>query len=643
MGNERRSIQRVEVVDALDPMAERQARYDRKRDDLSQQMDRVQNTFKTLVIYVVLAVGSLLILVGMLTAMFGNLHQFLDTSSAFMQLLLKWFLPAVLSAVGLWLLSKLYRAWKAYKYDRLVEKRMQAEIDEIIAEIAREDKRVDADVERMRAEAAKMRAEAQERSARATQIMMTLPFDEQGNLAYRDPMTGLIQQYTGQMREHPLLTTFHNAPRSTEMIEERSSSQQQIASGKGIHIPTFAESMQAGLIGPGQKKVLICHELERDEMTGDLTGELRPWQDDLENNCTMFLGGASKSGKSTLMAHLAGQEAFMDALFYVIDPHLTHPERSIAAKIRPLSHAFILPPAQTDMEVLQVLEHGKAEAEARLNGRETRFSGRPIVFIVDEVLNLYARAQRTENPEIRALYRDLALFMRDLGTQYNKFGINGIFASQYVTKDAFRLPGASIDFRDGCQSQTLLRLPANQAQAMRLLDKDELKGIRQLPPGHGYMGFFTGDIIRMAAGNVTLQDLELAGRMLHAVPTARRYTPGTDMEPGGTRLNTGRTRVIEEDFRTTESVPAAGRNTGELENTFTPVVEPVEQGTEGVPEVPGTARQPKEFTNEQALEFMRKYAKEKSIKRTLMAMHLSYGDYQACASRLVQQMNMRKQ
>jgi hypothetical protein len=197
-----------------------------------------------------------------------------------------------------------------------------------------------------------------------------------------------------------------------------------------LHIPSFANSLQAGLIGPGQREVLLCYELARND-EGLLTGELTPYRDKLENTCTMFLGGASKSGKSTLITHLAAQEAMMDALFYLIDPHLSHPDKSIARRLEPLAHAFILPPATTDADIYAVLSHAKAEAEARLQGRETALSGRPLVFIVDEVLNLFGRAQRQpQNKAIQQLFRHLALFMRDLGTQYNKFEVNGIFASQ---------------------------------------------------------------------------------------------------------------------------------------------------------------------------------------------------------------------
>jgi hypothetical protein len=54
------------------------------------------------------------------------------------------------------------------------------------------------------------------------------------------------------------------------------------------------------------------------------------------------------------------------------------------------------------------------------------------------------------------------------------------------------------------------------------------------------------------------------------------------------------------------------------------------------------SRKPKDFTPAQRIEFLRAYIKTKSIKRSLIEdMHLSYGDYQACASRLVQKMMKR--
>ncbi len=172
--------------------------------------------------------------------------------------------------------------------------------------------------------------------------------------------------------------------------------------------------------------------------------------------------------------------------------------------------------------------------------------------------------------EIIALYRDLAFFMRDLGTQYNKFGMNGIFASQYITKDAFKLPGGNIDFRDGCQNQTLLRLPPNQAQAMRLIDKADLPGIRKLAPGHGYMGFASGDIIRMASGNVTREDIEYVAGLAAPSPDQRKqYAVPT--------------------VPAMEDLPMRPRSSGHLPHNFQPTDhQDAEEQTEANGEAPGS-------------------------------------------------------
>jgi len=407
-----------------------------------------------------------------------------------------------------------------------------------------------------------------------------------------------------------------------------------------LHIPSFAESLQAGLIGPGQREVLLCYELVRND-EGSLTGELTPYRDKLENNCTMFLGGASKSGKSTLMTHLAAQEAMMGALFYLIDPHLAHPDKSIARRLEPLAHAFILPPATTDTDIYAMLSHAKAEAEARLQGKETELAGRPLVFIVDEVLNLFGRAQRQpQNKAIQQLYRYLALFMRDLGTQYNKFGVNGIFASQYVTKDAFHLPGGGhVDFRDGCQSQGLLRLPPNQAQAMRLLPSGELRGMRALPTGHGYLGFSSGDVIRMAFGNVTTQDIEQIGHMLASSPlSTRQFATGTFPEPAGTRSNPTVAGDSERTAKPTYLIPDLSEvATGTPQEGMNQPEEPVQLGTAKVHRV-----KPKQFTSEQEMEFMQRYSKVPDIKKCLGAMGLGIGSYYACATQVVERRRLRR-
>jgi hypothetical protein len=425
-------------------------------------------------------------------------------------------------------------------------------------------------------------------------------------------------------------------PQRPSTIDARVIAQRKLIAS--IHVPTFAESLRSGLIGPGQEKILICHELQVDEYTGELTGRLRPYQDDLSNNCTMFLGGGSKSGKSTLMANLGAQEAIMSALFYIIDPHLGHPEKSIAVKLAPLKHTFILPPAQSDEEIRYLLDHATNEADCRVHTIETPYSSRPIVVIIDEVLNLFGRAQRhPEDKELQKLYRDLAFFMRDLGTQYNKYDVNGIFATQYLTKEAFKLPGnQNVDFRDACQNQTLLRLPPNQAQVMRLLQRDELREMRALRQGFGFMGFATGDIIRMAASNITLEDIKYIASLVPAAPTTGNQFTGWSaprasqtVESNGANLGTVGAGPISRasGYPTVPETPpgiphkshldgAFTRTTGELENPVKPLIEQSGRIPDASPFGPGDMQ----FTDEQVTEFIKLFKGLRNRKECLRRM-----------------------
>jgi hypothetical protein len=596
----------------------------------------IATMMKWLVIGMVVFIALVLVIV-MVAA---NFKTFQQGSKGFIEFVFS-MLPSIiilaLTAAAIKFLKKeILTVWNTFLHSRLVDARIRT---------------VDASIEdrhtTVKAQSKIAEESAGVQKAIAWQKHHSLPVSEQNSAIYVDDLgrPAPMPMPQAQFPAHLHSLSFHNAPRVTGISEEINSPKQLEAAdeARNIHIPTFSESMNAGLIGPGQKQMLICYQLERDEDTGQLTGAMEPYQiEKPEDNSTNFIGGTGGSGKTTFMAHLCSQGAMMNALYYIIDPHLTHLEKSIAVKLEAMKHAFILPPAMSTVEIYNVKRHAEQEAIARMNGRETPYSGRPIFFVVDEVLNVLGRAQRASNPEELEFWRDFVLFLRDLGTQYNKFGVNGMFASQYVTKEAFKIPRYQVDFRDGCQSQTLFRLPPNQAQAMRLLDSADLRGARRLPQGHGYMGFMNGDVIRMATGNVTLDDIRLAAMQVDPAREPRRYSMGTGSVQGSNRSQADeRARIVEAaNHSTTDEHETPTRTTGELDLNGTFDEEPLEQGTETVPEETGTTRRGKEFTPEQELVFIKWYHQYRSIKRCLAEMHLSYGDYQACASRLVQRMQM---
>src|SRR5579859_8062137 len=109
MNNQRRSLRQQAQIEAPhETIDQRQARYDRTRSEMDRQADRVRTSIKEMILYASLAGLTILLLIIVLTAVFGNLKTFLDTSSFFMQLLVHWFIPIAIAAVAYWLLQRCY-------------------------------------------------------------------------------------------------------------------------------------------------------------------------------------------------------------------------------------------------------------------------------------------------------------------------------------------------------------------------------------------------------------------------------------------------------------------------------------------------------------------------------------------------------
>jgi HicA toxin of bacterial toxin-antitoxin, len=279
-----------------------------------------------------------------------------------------------------------------------------------------------------------------------------------------------------------------------------------------IHIPTFAESLASGEIGPGQRDMLFCYELVIDEITRQVS--IRPIRGAIGEQHTQLVVAGSQSGKTTYMASNMAQGAVLGTLFYIIDPHRNHPEKSISAKMAEFKDWCILPPAMTHQEIAQVLTHAIKVRDARIQGKPTPYDGYHIMFVVDEVPALMAY-QRSSDKRIRQLYLDLALFMQSLGIQTAKFGMTGLFASQFATKEAL----GEVDFRDACMSQLIMRLHPTQAQAMRILGPEAVRAIPTFPKGHGFLMLSNAtEVLRVASGNVTPQDLAYLASSLSPSP-----------------------------------------------------------------------------------------------------------------------------
>ena len=208
--------------------------------------------------------------------------------------------------------------------------------------------------------------------------------------------------------------------------------------------------------------------------------------------------------------------------------------------------------------------------------------------------------------------------------------------SDHVTKDAFTLPGGKIQFRDGCHNQTILRLPPNQAQALRLLEPDVLRRVRSLPPGQGYMGLSTGELLHMGIGDVTVSDVEVVGKLVSAVAQPKHYQNGfqTYATPQQTRAASHANAVFSAPFA--PPVPLAFIETEEQDSEETPAHKPGEQQEPGVEKV----SQQKTLSTEQEVQFLTLYQHQPNIKECLRQMHLGTGYYGAAAA-LLERHNLR--
>lgn len=284
--------------------------------------------------------------------------------------------------------------------------------------------------------------------------------------------------------------------------------------------------MDAGEIGPNQKDMLFCYELALNEQSPQVI-ELNPVRGELGLLHTQFIAGGSQSGKTTYMSGIVGQAAAMKTLFYIIDPHKMLPEKSIASKVQAFSSYFILPPAGTHEEIAALLSHATMTRDSLIQCKLTPYQGYRIMVIVDEVPALMAY-QRSQDKQIKNLYISLALFMQSIGTQTAKFGMTGLFGSQYVTKDELGI----IEFRDACMSQLMLRLHPTQAQAMRTLGTERVKEIRTLDKGHGFLMLSNSfEATRVASGNVTQDDLARLASQLPPSPLIRGTVPDEPQKP----------------------------------------------------------------------------------------------------------------
>jgi hypothetical protein len=283
-----------------------------------------------------------------------------------------------------------------------------------------------------------------------------------------------------------------------------------------LPVPTFAALLDQGAIGEdseGRKQPLILGYADDGPITGD-------WRSLYSSG----IGGLQGSGKTWGAAFLLAQSALNGARLVVCDPH-AHDSESLAARVSPLSPAFLCDIADDDKSILAALRLADDVLRRRKKGDTDRM---PVIVAVDEWASL-RRGQLAEA---------LPTFIEDFSTEGRKLNCHVMLLSQRWDKHAIG------DFRNTLASSYVYRMRPDEARMMTglrsgMMPQDTLS----LQPGQSYLLNTYGQLVRVTIPKMTPADLVAIGRCLGSERVPMGFRPpvkehdgnpaGTQVEPNG--------------------------------------------------------------------------------------------------------------
>lgn len=302
-------------------------------------------------------------------------------------------------------------------------------------------------------------------------------------------------------REMPNLTSFnqhlHNQYAPPQLAERAAETVTTLA------IPTFAQLLDQGLIGPGKPLILGFNAASGQPITG-------AWKD----LYSCGVGALQGAGKSWLLAFLLGQSAAAGGRLIICDLHAGDNE-SLANRISALSSAFMCAVASTPKEI----ESAFAVADDKLEKRKTNSARWPIVLVADEWTSLLRTSAGSKLP----------FHIQNIAEQGRKFNVNGILAAQAWTK------AASSDVRNQLTSHYVMRQRPEEARYQLGLRADQLPDdIRGLPDATGYLLNVSGELTKIVVPFMTAADIQRCAELIPspaASPPKFGFLPPTERLP----------------------------------------------------------------------------------------------------------------
>lgn len=241
-------------------------------------------------------------------------------------------------------------------------------------------------------------------------------------------------------------------------------------------VPTFAQLLDQGLIGPGRPLILGYSAATGQAIQGG-------WKD----LYSCGVGALQGAGKSWLLAFLLAQSAAQEGRLIVCDLHAGDKE-SLATRLSGLQRSFMRDVADTPKSILSAFEM----ANAKLEARRTNTARWPIVLVCDEWTSLLRTPAGTK----------LEPLIQNIAEQGRKFNVNGLLSAQAWTKDA---SGA---VRNQLTSHYVLRQRPDEARYQLGMRAAQLPSdIRELPDACGYFLNVRGEMTKIIVPRMTDDDI----------------------------------------------------------------------------------------------------------------------------------------
>jgi hypothetical protein len=251
-------------------------------------------------------------------------------------------------------------------------------------------------------------------------------------------------------------------------------------------LPTFAQLLDQGQIGPGRPLILGYRADSGQAISGS-------WND----LYSAGVGGMTGSGKSWAIAFLAGQSAAAGARIILVDPHAGDPE-SLANRIAGLSPAYMCDVASTPSDIENALKLAREKLDNRRAGRGGTW---PLLLICDEWTSML-------RGKLGDLLTATALDYAEQGRKYGCFALLGAQAWQVDASGAVR---------DRLASHYILRTRGDQFRYQTGLRSGAApEDTLTLPPGQAYFLSTRGELTKVSIPQMTHADILRLGTLVDA-------------------------------------------------------------------------------------------------------------------------------